>query len=144
MSQTFSLCKMKKILFVLLFLTFLVYTLFVDTAGTAMDKGAAFNTAESQKGKLLFQKYNCIACHQLYGLGGYMGPDLTNILSDSLTGTNYAYALLSTGSNKMPDFRLSDAEKEQLLAYLHYVDKTGISPAKHFDVSMDGTVTLKP
>ena len=33
------------------------------------------------RGQQLWQNNNCWACHQIYGLGGYLGPDLTNIYS---------------------------------------------------------------
>ena len=95
---------------------------------------------QSKEGKLLFQKYNCIACHQLYGLGGYMGPDLTNVISGNGKGPMYAKALLKNGTRRMPDFHLSENEMDEIVAFLIYVDKTGISPVKRFKINYDGTV----
>ena len=100
-------------------------------------------TEGAQKGKLLFQKYNCTACHQLYGLGGYMGPDLTNAMSRSGIGEMYVRALLQNGTERMPNFHLSEEEIKSLVAYLKYVDKTGISPVKKFEINYDGTITQK-
>ena len=30
-------------------------------------------------GKLVWQRHNCVSCHTLFGNGGYVGDDLTNI-----------------------------------------------------------------
>lgn len=100
-------------------------------------------TAEAQKGKLLFQKYNCTACHQLYGLGGYMGPDLTNVMSKEGIGEMYVRAFLQNGTQRMPNFNFSEDEIKSLVGYLKYVDKTGISPVKNFEINYDGTITQK-
>lgn len=100
-------------------------------------------TEEAQIGKLLFQKYNCTACHQLYGLGGYMGPDLTNMISSPGKGEIYARTLLQTGTQRMPNFHLTEEEINSMVAYLKYVDKTGISPVKKFKINFDGTISQK-
>lgn len=122
---------------------FFIYTVFVFTIGTDEDSGKNLMTEDAQTGKLLFQKYNCTACHQLYGLGGYMGPDLTNMISAPGKGEIYAHAFLQTGTQRMPNFHLSDEEIRSLVAYLKYVDKTGISPVKKFEINFDGTITQK-
>lgn len=128
---------------IFLFTVFIFFTIIVDTIGTADDKGSAYLNTRAKAGKLLFQKYNCGACHQVYGLGGYMGPDLTNIMSDSAIGEPYARAILAGGTNKMPNFKLTKEEMDDLVAYLVYVDKTGVSPVKKFEMNSDGTVNIK-
>ncbi|MGP8214514.1 MAG: c-type cytochrome [Bacteroidia bacterium] len=135
--------KTKWLLFTLLFLAYIVFTALVDTIGTADDKGAAYLSPSAKKGKLLFQKYNCGACHQIYGLGGYMGPDLTNVMSIPLIGETYARSILANGTNKMPNFKLTPEEIDDLIAYFLYVDKTGISPVKKFQINSDGTVNFE-
>lgn len=100
-------------------------------------------TESAQEGKLLFQEYNCTACHQLYGLGGYMGPDLTNIISAEGKGELYAKAFLMNGTQRMPNFQLTENEITALVSYLKYIDKTGISPVKFFEINLDGTITEK-
>lgn len=134
----------RRLIFSLLFILFIVFTILVDTIGTANDRGAAYQNQKAKNGKLLFQKYNCISCHQIYGLGGYMGPDLTNAMSQTGKGEVWCRALLAAGTDKMPDFKLSQQETDQLIAYLIYIDKTGISPVKKFDFNADGTVSIQP
>jgi nitric oxide reductase subunit C len=57
-------------------------------------------------------------------LGGYLGSDLTHALSDPAKGELYARALLRSGSERMPDFRLTNHEIDVIMEYLRYVDQT--------------------
>ncbi len=131
----------KRVVFGALAFSFFMYSYFVYTTGTAIDKGENLMNEASKKGKLVFQKYNCIACHQIYGLGGYMGPDITNVISENGKGAIYAKAFLTSGTKRMPNLHLSEDEINELLAYLTYIDKTGISPVKRFKINYDGTVS---
>ena len=130
----------KRLLFFSLVITFLCYTVFVDTIGTSQDKGKDLLSEKAKSGKLLYQQYNCTACHQIYGLGGYLGPDLTNLVSNTDKGPIYAKAILKNGTLRMPNFHLNESEVEDLLAYLIYIDGTGISPVKKFEIKYDGTI----
>lgn len=76
------------------------------------------------KGKLLFQQYNCTACHQLYGLGGYLGPELTTAYSDTHRGELYMKAFLKNGGTRMPKFNFTNDEINAILSFLKYVDAT--------------------
>jgi len=114
---------MKPALFILLFLLYCGYTLLVYTKGT--DRNPVLPNQESiARGKMIFQEHNCISCHQVYGLGGYLGPDLTNAWSDPHRGPAYMKALLVAGGNRMPDFHLKPAETAALLDYFRYVDSS--------------------
>jgi len=115
--------EVKKIgTFILLAIIFLVYTGFVYTSGTSCT--AVVMNAEAVEGKLVFQKYNCTACHQLYGLGGYLGPDLTTTLSQPGKNEHYIKAILKTGTKRMPNHHLSDKEINSLIAFLNYTNET--------------------
>lgn len=110
----------KLLVFLILFATFFVYSFFVYTSGTKgpvppMNPKAAL-------GKMTYQKYNCTACHQLYGLGGYLGPELTTVMSDPARGEPFARAILKTGTRRMPDFKLGEEETDDLVEFLKYVD----------------------
>lgn len=96
---------------------------------------------EGIHGKLLWQKHNCIACHQLYGLGGFMGPDLTNVISDPAKGENYVSAILGHGMNRMPNYNFSRKEINALVEFLKHTDESGIYPLRNFTFNIDGTVT---
>ena len=101
------------------------YTVLIYTKGTQED--TIFSVKEEMavtKGKSLYQKHNCQSCHQLYGLGGYLGPDLTTAYSDKKRGDKYIRALLQSGGNRMPNFNFSKENIDQLIAYLKYVDRT--------------------
>lgn len=133
----------RHIIFWMLIVLFIIHSVLVFTVGTKDDKAAMLMTEAAQKGKLLYQEYNCTACHQLYGLGGYMGPDLTNVMSANRGGELYVRAFLVGGTQRMPNFHMNEDQINSLVEYLRYVDKTGISPVKKFNVNFDGTVTQK-
>lgn len=95
-------------------------------------------TMLSTKGKLLWQQYNCVACHQVYGLGGYLGPDLTNVYSHK--GTAYIKVFLANGTATMPNFHLSDEDIAALTAYLQQIDASGSADPRSYTIQPDGTI----
>jgi nitric oxide reductase subunit C len=111
----------KTTVFFILFICYAAFSAWVYTSGTEQRKNGRI-TAEALAGKVLWQQKNCIACHQLYGLGGYLGPDLTHIISDPSKGKIYAAAFIKTGGTTMPDFHFNDKETAAIIAYLNYVD----------------------
>lgn len=92
----------------------------------------------AEKGKLVWQQYNCGACHQVYGLGGFLGPDLTNVYSSR--GPAYIKVFLKNGTNIMPDFRLTEKEMNALTGFLQNIDSSGKSSPKTFAIKYDGTI----
>lgn len=116
---------------------FVVYTATVYTSGTAATHAPPIS-AEARAGQQVFQDNNCIACHQFYGLGGYMGPDLTNVIS--ARGEAYSRAFIAAGTARMPNFGLDDGEVSALIAYLGYVDQTGTYPPEDYEVHWTGNV----
>jgi nitric oxide reductase subunit C len=117
--------------------SFVFYSAYVYTAGTEASNIPRASD-ETRYGQQLFQQHNCVACHQFYGLGGYMGPDLTNTISRR--GPAYARALLANGTSRMPDFDLATEEIDALLAFLVFVDTTGTYPPENYEVTWFGTV----
>jgi nitric oxide reductase subunit C len=118
----------KRIIFATLMTAFVVYTGLVYTAAPNVEP-AVTATEQARRGHQLFQDNNCIACHQIYGLGGYMGPDLTNVYSTR--GPAYARAFLVAGTQQMPDFGLGEAEMDDLIAFLAFVDASGRYPDEY-------------
>lgn len=113
---------------------FLVYTFTLYRNTTAGDPVVA-------EGRLVWQKYNCQACHQLYGLGGYLGPDLTNVCSSPGKGELYIRALIQTGTKQMPAFQMSEAETTALIGFLKGVDATGDGRINSFQRHWNGMIT---
>lgn len=101
------------------------------------------NLNEAKSGLLVWQKYNCQACHQLYGLGGYLGPDLTNIYSKKGKGEAYIKAIISSGTKQMPSFNLRADEKKQLLDFLKMANASGIADPRNFNTQMNGMIQNK-
>ncbi|MCC7298300.1 MAG: cytochrome c [Bacteroidia bacterium] len=92
----------------------------------------------ARKGKMVWQKYNCNACHQIYGLGGYLGPDLTNVTS--IRNTKQLTAFIKSGTKSMPVLNLTDTEIECLIEFLKNVNSTGKSDPRTFQIQKNGTI----
>lgn len=120
-----------------LFVAFGIYSATVYTTGTEAPHLEPISD-EARYGQELFQRHNCIACHQFYGLGGYMGPDLTNVISKYSPA--YARAFMMSGTERMPNFNLASDELDALVAYLEFVDSTGTYPPKNYEITWYGTV----
>ncbi len=133
----------KRSIFWLLIMAFASYSYLVYNAGTEYDRGKSFYSESAKDGKLVFQEYNCIACHQIYGLGGYMGPDLTNVMTAPGKGRPFAEAFIRSGTAKMPRFDMSDSALVHLLDYLQYVGEAGNYPVTDAQPTWYGNINLK-
>ena len=98
---------------------------------------------EALEGERLWQENNCTSCHQIYGLGGYLGPDLTNVISHPSKGGEYAKAFLNSGINAMPLFDFNEKEKNQIISFLTHVDETGIYPNENAVFQNNGWVDIE-
>ena len=129
---------MVKIRWISLVVSFFFYTVFINVL--CHNKTTAPLTKEINQGWEIWQNRNCQACHQLYGLGGYMGPDLTN--STSKVDVAYIKAVIKSGTSRMPNFNLSDNEIEKVIAFLKWVDKSGPSAVDFKNVHWTGTYII--
>ena len=125
---------MKKLtILLILILTYAGYTAAVYTTGTEsnikIDKEFKALVIE---GKQLYQEYNCSACHQIYGLGGYLGPELTTAYSDKHRGEFFLRAMMESGGERMPKFNFTPKQTDALIAYLKYVDTTATPVKFHY------------
>lgn len=84
-----------------------------------------------------WQEKNCQSCHQLFGLGGYMGPDLTNCYS--MKGPQYMKGIIKHGTARMPSLQLQENEIENIIDYLRWVDQHGSSQVDPKSVHWTGT-----
>jgi len=88
-------------------------------------------------GFAIWQASNCVSCHQLYGLGGYMGPDLTNAHGDK--GETRIRTFVRYGTGRMPAHAMSDADLDALVAFLRWADRSGRSRVPQEAVHWTGT-----
>lgn len=95
------------------------------------------------KGENLWLQNNCNSCHQIYGLGGYLGPDITNVYSKDGKGAKYIKTILNSGIQTMPKFNFSEVEKDQFVQFFKEVDETGFYPSTDLEIRKDGWVIIK-
>jgi len=79
-----------------------------------------------RRGLSIWRGNNCQSCHQLYGFGGFLGPDLTNRVTDRTPDDEFR-AILSDGARQMPAFELADEQQEAVIAFLRAVNRSGQS-----------------
>lgn len=127
--------KKKTLAMVLLCVTFFSYSFCLYLLPPIKVKEVS---EETGYGKLLWQQYNCNACHQVYGLGGFLGPDLTNTYSTR--GPAYTKAILQSGTVTMPNFQFSERELKGLMAYLKNIDASGKADPRTFRINANGTI----
>jgi nitric oxide reductase subunit C len=128
-----------RIVFISLCLLFVWYTLSIYSAAGG-NKSVAFDSHKAASGRLVWQKYNCQVCHQLYGLGGYLGPDLTNVYSAKGKGGDYIKAIVISGTKQMPGFQLAETEMGELLEFLKSTDNSGSSDPRNFKTQASGMI----
>ena len=133
-----------KRIFLVLFVCFLAFSIWIYTiplfSPTPYSEKELHLVAE---GRLVWQKYNCHTCHQLYGLGGYLGPDLTNVYSRSGNNEHYIRGIVKSGVKQMPAFEISEEEMNALLQFLKNVDQSGTSNPQDYQPEILGTFSLE-
>lgn len=128
-------------IYALLVILFLVYSFSIYLKPSySIDLGKN-DATEAAQGRLVWQKYNCQSCHQLYGLGGYLGPDLTNVYSNK--GDTIIRAMLVSGSASMPAFSLSNTELKSLMQFFKQTDASGQADYKSFSILPNGMIEQK-
>ena len=90
----------------------------------------------------IWQDKNCQSCHQLYGLGGYLGPDLTDVSSLPQKGKKYMEVFIKNGTSRMPNFHLNDSEVNNVIQFLCWVDKSGNSQVPDSAVNWSGSFRI--
>lgn len=96
-----------------------------------------------RRGLGVWRRENCQTCHQLFGFGGFLGPDLTNAVDGTRDDVEF-FALLSEGYGRMPALGLGEEDQAAVLAFLRAVGRTGrsqpeplgaaraVAPAEHY------------
>lgn len=129
-----------KYVFSLLLVSFLGYSMHLYSLKNFTYRNK-YDISLAQKGELVWQKYNCQSCHQMYGLGGYLGPDLTNIISSPGKNVTYILAMIQAGTPQMPSFNLNIDEQSELIEFLKSTDASGIADPKSYKPLINGMIT---
>ncbi|TDR25619.1 c-type cytochrome [Flavobacterium cheniae] len=133
-----------KHIFFVLFVCFIAFSVWIYTI--PLFSPSQYSEKELHlvaEGRLVWQKYNCHTCHQLYGLGGYLGPDLTNVYSRSGNNEHYIRGIVKSGVKQMPAFEISEDEMKVLLLFLKNVDQSGTSNPQDYQPEILGTFSLE-
>jgi nitric oxide reductase subunit C len=120
---------------------FSIYNIFVYTSENIQTPIEL--SPEASFGLQIWQENNCWSCHQVYGLGGYLGPDLTNIYSHPDKGESYIKSFLNMGVLSMPKFDFNEEELNAIVAYLKHIDSTGYFPNYSAKINYSGWVEIK-
>ena len=83
---------MIRLIWLSLFVAFTCYTICVYLQSSGKENQP---DDKAIAGMNMWQNKNCQSCHQLYGLGGYMGPDLTNTASEKGKGADYMRSFIT-------------------------------------------------
>ena len=90
------------------------------------------------QGEQIWLGENCQVCHEIYGQGGHLGPDLTNVVRQM---NEQAFgAILKSGPGPMPSFKLSNQQVWDLFAFFKAINRTGVGEPKQ--IPADGGVRL--
>lgn len=76
-------------------------------------------------GRILFVEKRCVRCHKVAGVGGRLGPDLTEVSARRAPAWLNAYVREPRSIKpdaQMPRPRLTDAQRAAVLAYLATLD----------------------
>lgn len=129
-------------IFIILSILFLIYSFSIYLTPRSA-ASSLFNKKTASDGKLIWQKYNCQSCHQLYGLGGYLGPDLTNVMSDPAKGEYLVRLMIKSGTRQMPAYNLSKQEMIELVEFLKSADASGKADPRSFKADHFGMTERK-
>jgi len=87
-------------------------------------------------GEAVWRAHDCQACHSLYGLGGHLGMDLTNVMRDR--DATFVRLTLRDGRGRMPAFSLREDETAALLVYFEALNASAESPLRGHDAPWFG------
>lgn len=127
-------------IYITLCIFFVAFTFSIYLKPNVHIEKTQFDNELASNGRLIWQKYNCQSCHQLFGLGGYLGPDLTNIISKYNNSDIYIKSLVKAGVKQMPSFTISDKDMESLIEFLKIANASGIADPKIFFINSVGMI----
>ena len=104
-----------------LLLAVLVACFAIQSALVYMDDVDLVLSEEAVEGRKIFHEQSCQVCHQLWGQGGFLGPDLTN--AASRVDETRLVSLLTVGSGQMPAFDMTPEQIGAMKAFLEEIDR---------------------
>ena len=125
-------------IWIALFVVFIVYTFMVYNYCDERNPNESIPDKHALAGWETWQAKNCQSCHQIYGLGGYLGPDLTNVTADTNKNEAYFRTFIKYGTGRMPNFHLNDSEINNVVSFLQWVNKSGESKVSKDKVTWSG------
>lgn len=131
------------IIFTVLFIAFLIYSSSIYIKPIYSTSQSTLSKEDFAEGRLVWQRYNCQSCHQIYSLGGYLGPDLTNIFSKPGKSESYLKAITITGTKQMPAFQMNDKELKLLMQFLKGCDESGNADMRELETTTFGMTKRK-
>ena len=133
MSSAFTKSAARNIFYggaVFFFLLFIGLTF--DTMTTLPERDNRANLTDSAlRGKHIWETRNCIGCHTLMGEGAYFAPELGNVYARR--GPDFIKTWMkiqpsgAPGRRQMPNFQLTDAQLDDLVAFLKYASEVNTS-----------------
>lgn len=133
--------KIKPIhIFSMLCIAFLIFSFSIYLRPLNVRDFQGVDKMKAAEGRLVWQKYNCQSCHQLYGLGGYLGPDLTNEYSKFAGSSDVLKAFFKGGFKQMPTYNLSKKEADLLIEFLKVTDASGNGDPQNYKLLKDGMI----
>ncbi len=129
----------RRLIYFSLIALFMVQTALTWTSSTSGSDGLGNLNSTARLGRQLFQDFNCTACHQFYGLGGHMGPDLTNVTRAAGKGPAYARGIILHGTERMPMLGVSTEQADAIVTYLEAWAASGTYPVRAFNPTPYGT-----
>jgi cytochrome c oxidase cbb3-type subunit 3 len=105
--------------------------------GQAANSQKTEMTAHIEAGNTLFQQ-KCAFCHGRDASGGESGPDLTRskLVQDDVNGSKIGDVVRNGRPGKMPPFDVSDAELNELAAFIHAQQAKAASAGKRKGVDV--------
>ena len=99
---------------------------FGQTAMVYSDESDTRMSDSAVAGAKLWHEGNCQSCHQIYGFGGFLGPDLTNAASRLGEGFEpRLQAVVSEGPGQMPAYSWNTAQVRTIAAFSHRARRNG-------------------
>jgi len=88
----------------------------------------ASSAGSPHAGRLVWARNGCATCHSLLGLGGHIGPDLTNYGRPGLHAV--VRTTVASGRLGMPSFDVADRELDDLVAFLASISRQASYPPR--------------